>query len=151
MAITREPATSAGPAPRRAGARRRRLERALVALEALVSVSGLGGGAYLMARPTTAMPMRLLAGTGFASWRLPGVALFVLVGVAPGIVAVAATRGLRAARVGHLLVGAGLVAWIVVEMLWVVVTWPLQIAYASMGVAIVVLALLDRRCGGGAR
>ncbi len=129
------------------GRARTRLESVLLGLEALVSVSGLAGGAYLMARPTTAMPMSLLEGTGFTSWRLPGAALFALVGVAPGLVLATALARLRVARIGHLLVGAGLVAWIAVEMIWVVVTLPLQLTYAAIGVVITVLGLALIRQG----
>lgn len=123
------------------------MARLLETLEAVVALSGLAGGAYLMARPMTAMPRRFLEGTGFSSWRLPGLALFVLVGLGPALVVVAQRRDLAVARAGHLVVGVGLVAWIVVEMVWIVVTPPLQITFAALGIAIAVLGVVRVRRG----
>ena len=137
-APTVRPATGRAPSTRWVG-------RLLEALEVVVGLSGLAGGAYLMARPTTAMPRRLLEGTGFSSWRLPGLALFVLVGLGPVLAVVAQRRGLPGARAGHLVVGVGLVAWIVVEMVWIVVTLPLQLTFAALGVVIAALGVVRIR------
>lgn len=120
-------------------------ERLLVALEALTSLSGLGGGLYLMARPLGAMPLHYLDGTWFRTWRWPGAALFVLVGVAPAVVAAATVLRVPAAPFGHVVVGAGLVAWIVLEAAWIVVSPPLQIAFGAVGLVILVVGLVDLR------
>lgn len=61
------------------------------------------------------------------------------------MVAAATLRRVPAATVGHLCVGAGLVAWILVEVAWGVVCAPLQIAVGVIGLAIFVLAIEDLR------
>ena len=122
-------------------------ERALVVLETFLAVSGTGGGIALASRPLTAMPLRYLHGTWFHTWRWPGLALLFFVGVCPALVAVAALRRARAVMAGHLAVGIGLLAWILLEVAGVVVSPPLQIVFGLVGVAIVVLAVneLGRR------
>jgi hypothetical protein len=125
------------------GGRRRALDpvqRILVALEGLVSLCGLGGGAYMTTHPTTIMPLRYLDGTWFHTWRWPGVALFVAVGVGPALAVVATLIRHRLEMVGHVAVGVGLVAWIVIEVTWIVVSPALQIAFGGVGVLVVVLA-----------
>lgn len=137
MSVTRTPSAST-KAPLSA------IVRALIVIESVVSFSGLAGGAFMASHPKTMMPLRYLEGTWFTTWRWPGVALFVFVGLAPAIVVVAALVRQRYALVGHVLVGVGLVAWIVLEAAWVVVSPGLQITFALAGVAIVALAALER-------
>ena len=134
---------STGAAPPRN--RLSRTERTLVALETFLSVCGLGGGIFMATHELTMMPLRYLDGTWFHTWRWPGLALFFFVGVGPALVAGAALRRAPAALTGHFCVGAGLVAWIVLEAAWVVVSPPLQILMGLVGVAIVVLAVGERR------
>ena len=118
--------------------------RALIVIESVVSLSGLAGGAFMASHPKTMMPLRYLEGTWFHTWRWPGVALFVFVGLAPAIVVASAVGRHRYALVGHVGVGVGLVAWIILEAAWVVVSPGLQITFALAGVSIVVLAALER-------
>jgi hypothetical protein len=106
-------------------------QRALVALESLVSVCGLGGGAFMASRPMTMMPLRYLEGTFFHTWRWPGLALLFFVGILPALAVVATLQRRRIEMVGHFGVGVGLVAWILLEATWVVVSlpssWPLAL------------------------
>ncbi len=125
--------------------------RTLVALEAFVSLCGLGGGSYLITHATTALPVRYLGGTWFSTWRWPGVALLVLVGVAPGVVAVATLLRHPLARLGHVCVGVGLVAWVTLEAAWVVVSPPLQITFGAIGLLITILGIVEWRAEGGHR
>jgi hypothetical protein len=118
-------------------------ERALVAMEGLVSVAGIAGGLYMALHPLTTMPMRYLEGTWFHTWRWPGLALFFFVGVCPALVVAATAFRRPVARVGHICVGVGLVAWILLEAAWVVVSLPLQLAFGLIGVVIAALALLE--------
>jgi hypothetical protein len=126
----------------------RRAERALVMLEAFVSLCGLAGGAYMASHERTVMSLRYLQGTWFHTWRWPGIALLFFVGVCPTLVAVATVRRFPVATVGHIGVGVGLVAWIVLEAAWMVVSPPLQIFVSALGVAILVLGLRELREGG---
>ncbi|HUZ20487.1 MAG TPA: hypothetical protein VMU75_07965 [Acidimicrobiales bacterium] len=131
------------PAVRAHRHRLRPAQRLLVALEGLMAACGLAGGAYLATHATSAMPMRYLEGTWFHTWRWPGIALFFFVGVCPALVALAAFLRLRVARAGHVCVGIGLLAWILLEAAWVVVSPALQIAVGAIGAAILVLGLRE--------
>jgi hypothetical protein len=123
------------------GASLDRNERVLVGLESFISLCGLGGGIYLATRPLSAMPLTYLAGTGFDTWRWPGLALFLFVGVCPAMVVAATLRRMPVAKLGHVCVGIGLVAWILLEAAWVVVSPPMQVAIGLIGIAIFVLAV----------
>ena len=129
-------------APARPRARLDPLERGLVFLEVFVSMCGIGGGIYLVSSPRSAMPLEYLEGTWFDTWRWPGVALLLFVGVGPALAVAATLQRRRVESLAHVLVGLGLVVWIVVEALWVVVSAPLQIAFAAIGVVIAALALV---------
>lgn len=131
--------------------RRRRIVGVLVALESVVSVSGIAGGLFMATHPLTMMPLRYLEGTWFHTWRWPGIALLGFVGLAPALVVLATLVGHRYARLGHYAVGVGLVAWIVLEAAWVVVAPALQITFGLVGVAIVVLAAWDDSLARGER
>jgi hypothetical protein len=119
-------------------------ERVLVVLESCIAACGLAGGAWLVTHPFTALALDFLDGTWFTSWRGPGIALAFFVGVCP-LLAVAATLARRRIAVtGHLCVGVGLIAWIVLEAAWVVVSPGLQLAVGATGVAILVLGVSER-------
>ena len=118
-------------------------ERVLVSLEVFISLSGMAGGAYMATHPLTAMPLRYLEGTWFHTWRWPGAALFFFVGVCPAVIVAATVKRLPVAKLGHLCLGIGLLAWILVEAAWVVVSPPLQMAVALIGLIIVVLAITE--------
>ncbi len=118
-------------------------EKALVALETFLSVCGLGGGLYLATHPSTAMPLRYLDGTWFHTWRWPGLALFFFVGICPALAAGAALRRMPIASLGHLAVGVGLMAWILLEAAWVVVAPGLQIVFGLLGLAVLALGVYD--------
>ncbi|NNN00515.1 MAG: hypothetical protein HKL86_01625 [Acidimicrobiaceae bacterium] len=122
-----------------------RLQRTLVVLEGFVSLCGLAGGAFMFSHPFTMMPLRYLEGTWFQTWRWPGVALFFFVGVAPAMVVVATFTAKRFSLLGHFAIGVGLVAWIVLEAVWVVISAPLQLTFGGIGVAIIALAQDERR------
>ena len=108
-------------------------ERALVVLEALVSVAGVGGGLYMASHPLTTMSVRYLEGTWFHTWRWPGLALFFFVGVCPALVVAATMLRSPAAKVGHLCVGVGLVAWILLEAAWSLSRRPCRSSSGSSG------------------
>ena len=134
------------PSPPKEVQRTRRLrapERALASLEGFVSACGLAGGAYMASHPMTVMPIEYLRGTWFDTWRWPGLFLFFFVGVCPALVVIATLLRLRVAALGHLCVGVGLVAWILLEATWVVVSPGLQLAVGAIGTAILVLGVRE--------
>ncbi len=82
--------------------------------------SALVGGAILFVDPEgalLALPTTLLHRTPFESWRLPGAALFVVLGAFPLAVAVATLRDRRWATQAHAVVGATLMEWIVMQLI----------------------------------
>jgi hypothetical protein len=103
----------------------------------------------MVSNPLTAMPLKYLKGTWFHTWRWPGVALLFFVGVSPALSVVATFLRHRFEIVAHVAVGAGLVAWILIEATWMVVSPGLQITIGVIGVMIIVLAIseLNRRKG----
>ena len=118
-------------------------QKVLIALELFVSLCGLGGGVYMATHPLTTMSLRYLQGTWFHTWRWPGLALILFVGVCPALVALATLMSRREASVGHLCVGIGLVAWVTLEAAWIVVSPGLQIAFGAIGMLIIALAIMD--------
>ena len=127
--------------PMRSRRRARRwdqVDRLVLALEVCSAVAGAGGGVYLMARPGDAMPAEYLRGTWFTSWRWPGLALLLLVGAGAALAATAEARRWAAAPWVHVAFGAGLVAWIVLEAAWVVVSVPLQASFGLVGAVVAV-------------
>lgn len=114
-------------------------ERAVLWLEVLLAVGAFGGAAGLISggvdlgAATTRLP--------FGSTTFAGVALAVVNGILPTGVWLAALRRSRWARQGHHLVGAALVAWIVVQVVFL--GWPphwLQITYFLYGWLVLLLA-----------
>ena len=124
---------SAGPHVRALG----RLRVTLIVLEVLLAVGALGGAIGLMSGgidlgdSTSKLP--------FASPVLGGLALLAINGVLPATVAFGAWRRTAWSDVGHLAVGAGLIAWIVVQVAFIGFGSWLQATYLLYGV--VVLAL----------
>lgn len=121
--------------------------RALILALALQGLSGLAGGFGLIADPSGAalgIPLEWLRGSPFTDYLVPGIVLLTVLGIGPLI----AAWGLRTKRPwsvpGALLIGVTLLVWIGVEI--AVVGYqpepPLQLVYAALGVAIVVLSRL---------
>ena len=140
------PVRSSPPGTNKPGALHSRLsssERLLVGWEVFISICGLAGGIYMASHPLTAMPMQYLQGTWFHTWRWPGLALFFFVGVCPALVVAATVLHRRVATIGHICVGAGLVAWILLEATWIVVSPVLQILVGAIGVTILVTGLRE--------
>ena len=116
-----------------------------MALEGFISISGTAGGVYMASHAVTVMPTTYLQGTWFHTWLWPGVALFFFVGVCPALVVAATLLRLRVAGIGHLCLGVGLVAWILLEAGWVVVAPGLQISVGAMGVIVLGLGRKEFR------
>lgn len=114
--------------------------RTVIVLEILLGLCALGGALDLVTHPANALPARYLTGTGFGSWRLPGIALGLFVGGGPLLATWFQRRPGPWARRSALLVGGGLLAWLLVEALWVVWWPPLQLPLAALGLVILWLA-----------
>jgi hypothetical protein len=119
--------------------------RSLLGLEAFLAVGAYAGAAALvLAGPD--MIGDAVEDLPFASPVFGGIALAVVNGLLPTVVLLGELRRAPWAATGHLLVGAALVSWIVVQVAFL--GWPphwLQIAYFAYGWVIVGLAVLARR------
>lgn len=108
--------------------------------EALAAVPD---GSLLHAEPAA------LAGSPFSNWRMPGVLLAALVGAGFLLAAWWQWRGYRYARELSMMAAAGLVSFEAIELAWIGFQ-PLEVAFAVIGVAIVILAWRMPRAGLGA-
>lgn len=121
---------------------RRRLsarEWVLVALEVVLAVGALAG----------AVGMQVLGdefsgegfeGLPFDTMVVPSIALALINGVFPLVVAVGAVRGARWAPIGHLAVGAGLLGWMVAQLWFIGGGNWLQAVYLALAVVLLGLA-----------
>jgi hypothetical protein len=124
---------------------RRRLRIALACIEFFIGVNGLVAGPMLI-RDSWHLPMSWLARTPFRSWVIPGIALFVFVGIGEVVAALYLLAGGRYARELSVFAVVGLCAWIVVQVGWLRVFSVLQPTIFVVGAVIAVLALrLPRR------
>jgi len=115
-----------------------RRERVVVILEVLLAVGAFAGAVALI---TDAMDFGDLADhLPWGSMVLAGIALGVINGVFPTVVAVRAIRQPGTSRTWHILVGVALCVWIVVQVAIIGLGHWLQPFYFIWGVVIVVLA-----------
>jgi hypothetical protein len=119
--------------------------RITICLEALMAISGLGGGVFMTTHAATMMPLWMLSRTPFADWTWPGIFLTLFVGLGPLLAIAAQFMHWTVARAGHFMVGFGMIAWIVLEIAWI--TWYplLQLPYLLVGIAIVTAAWREGR------
>lgn len=111
-------------------------------------LSGLAGGIGLILDPTgssLSIPIEWLDGSPFDSYFIPGLILFLALGVFPLHVSYGIWRCSAWAWLSALLVGFMLIIWIVVEIL--VIGYqpmpPLQLIYGLLGFLIIALLLFS--------
>jgi hypothetical protein len=115
-------------------------------LEVLLSVGALGGGLVLMIAPRgeiMPLPLAALAGSPFDTYFVPGLILFTIIGLGPLVAAVLTWARHPVAPFLAVVVGAGLLIWVAVEVAIIGYSNepPLQAIYALLGVAILTLAV----------
>jgi hypothetical protein len=115
----------------------------------LVAANAVFGGIGLMSNGM-GMPRDWLARTPFDSWTMPGVALLVTVALPQVAVAGLIVAGHRWAFLAGVAVGAGLVLWIVVQVLLLRRYFFLQPVIAGFGVLEMALAWGWHRARGAA-
>jgi hypothetical protein len=112
---------------------------ALGLLLAFAALNAFGGGYYGMTG-AEGVPTEWLEGSPFHDYFVPGLILFVVVGGAFGVAAVAVLTGVRAARAAALLAGAIVLAWLAVQLSIIgYVSW-MQPVTALGGVMVLLLA-----------
>jgi hypothetical protein len=128
-------------------------EIVLVVLEVILVIGAGAGGIALMARPESGLGMGVnsLSKSPFSNFLIPGIVLFVANSLLPLAVVVVVLMRVRWSHLGHVAVGAALLIWIVVEMIWIAYNW-LQPAFGVMAVLILGFAIWNwtRRTRGGA-
>lgn len=119
----------------------------LAALIFFQAVSGLFGGGALVLDPTGStlqMPLSLLKGSPFSNYLIPGIILFLVLGIFPSIVFYGLLRGKEWSGLGSVLVSLALIIWIGVEVAMVGYQSepPLQLIYGLVGIALIILTQL---------
>ena len=93
---------------------------ALIGVLAQLSVRALVGGGALIAAPSgriVGLSTDALGRTPFGDYLVPGILLFAGFGIGSAVVCYGLYAGVRRAPVGAVAVGAGLLAWLAVELL----------------------------------
>lgn len=123
--------------------------KAAVGLEVVLAAGALAGGALLFLFPDGSgfgMPLSMLEHSGFESFRIPGVILFVVNGLFPLVSAFATLRRLPWAARSVMAVGALLAGWITVQVaLLRAFHAPLHGTYLLLGLVIAALGLALHR------
>jgi hypothetical protein len=115
-------------------------------LEVFLSVGALGGGGALLLGPRgeiIPLPLSALQGSPFDTYLVPGLILFVILGIGPLVAAALAFRRHPLAPLAAAAVGGALLVWLAVEIAIVGYTNdpPLQMFYMFLGAAIAALGL----------
>jgi hypothetical protein len=95
------------------------IAKVAIGLEVFLGIGALFGGGALIVAPDghlLGMPVKLLAGSPFPSFLVPGIILFGLVGVAPILAAAITLRRQVLAPLAAVAVGLTLIGWVSVEM-----------------------------------
>lgn len=118
-------------------------------LEVFLGLGAIAGGAMLILGPDghlLGMPTRMLSGTPFHDYLVPGIILFTAIGLAPLLVAALTFRRHPIAPLAAVAVGLTLIGWITVEM--VMLNGPGSLAWAFylvLGCAIAAVGIAWRR------
>ena len=129
------------------------IAKVAVVLEILLSIGALGGGLVLIVAPRgeiMPLPLSALAGSPFDTYLVPGLVLFGVLGLGPLFAARLAWLRHPLAPTAVLVVGAGLLVWVAVEVAIIGYSNepPLQAIYGILGVAIVLVACRWLLAGG---
>lgn len=119
----------------------------LMVLILFQGMSGVFGGGALVLDPSGAilqMPISMLEGSPFETFFVPGIILFLVLGILPLIVLFGLWKRESWSWSGALLVSIALIIWISVEIALVGYHSepPLQLVYGLVGVALLMLTLM---------
>ena len=126
--------------------REARLARAAAALEVFLAVGALAGGAALMLGPRgeiLPLPVSALVGSPFDTYLVPGLVLFIVLGLGPLAAARLARRRHPLGPLAACAVGVALLVWLAVEIAIVgfSMTPPLQPFYLLLGAVITAVGI----------
>ena len=119
----------------------------LAGLMIFQALSGLWGGGALILDPSGGllhMPLRLLDGAPFSNYLVPGIILFVMLGIVPTVVFYGLIRSLKWSWNGAVIVSLALIIWIGVEIAMVGyhADPPLQLVYGLTGILMLIITQL---------
>jgi hypothetical protein len=118
----------------------------LVALDSFVAVTAVAGGVALATgMERKRFSLKLLKGTPFKSFMVPGALLGVVVGGTSLVATVATLRGRRSGPLASAAAGATLVGWIAGEVCILspeTHSW-IEVGYAALGLVICALGLKE--------
>lgn len=127
----------------------RGIARLAVVLEIFLGLGALGGGGLFILAPDghlLGMTTRMLAGTPFHSFLVPGIILFAFIGVTPLLAAAITVRRQAIAPLAAVAVGLTLIGWISVEMvLFAGISSLLWVFYLLLGTCMVAIGVTWRR------
>ena len=110
-------------------------------------LSGLAGGISLILDPSgksIQLPLSWLEGSPFSNYLIPGLILFVVLGLYPLVVFYSLLKKLRWSWFAAFTLGAALIIWIGVEI--IIIGYqpqpPLQLIYGLVGLVILFLVFL---------
>ncbi len=116
---------------------------ALGALELFVGLGALYGGGALALRPDgslLSMPVSLLHRSPFATYLIPGLILFGIVGGANTLAGILTLRGGRSGGTASLLAASILIIWIAAQVMLIGYQHWAQTLYLGFGLLMLILA-----------
>jgi hypothetical protein len=116
----------------------------LLVLLVIQGVGGFAGGLSLTLKPDGSimqMPLSYLDGSPFSDYLIPGLILMLVLGVLPLVAAAGLWMGRHWSWYAAVVVGVGLMIWILVEIMIIPYSW-LQPAFGVVGVLIFAVAVL---------
>ena len=121
----------------------------LALLELVVAGGAIYGGLEMVRHPITPLGVTpsLLAGSPFTTFTWPGLLLFLLIGIAPFLLAFGVLCKLTGAVLLSAGFGAGLMAWIAVQWVLLEARLWLQPLMFGIGAVVLILALAGFRRG----
>jgi FtsH-binding integral membrane protein len=126
------------------------IRRLLLLLLLFQGATGILGGVRLVADPSgegVGLSLDLLEGSAFSDYLVPGLVLFIVLGVGPLLAAYGVWRRHQWGWTSSFVVGAALIIWLAIQVR--IIGYhsepPLQLVYAVVASAIAVLAVLSGR------
>jgi hypothetical protein len=115
-------------------------------LAAVVAICAFVGGVLLISKPSghlLGLSPRLLAGSAFHSYLVPGLLLFVVIGLSSTAAAVTQLRGSAHAPLLTAVAGLLLIIWMAVQFAIIGILHPIQPVLLFSGVALELLGAIE--------